>query len=213
MSQRRKKGNTAKHKRGERQPPKRKTALDVTWNHDQQSWEVVHPRCARNRTEDIEEVESMIAAGEFDVATDELRWLLNDCSDFIDAHRLLGELAIEKEDWPLARGHLGYCYDIAVAAMNSAKDKGPLSNVLPANAGLLSATFSFAGVLCRLDKLETARSVLQQLLKWDPSDPRGAREALAEIDRPSGLQTPQGELPLVELWPPKKRPARPDDPS
>lgn len=213
MSQRRKKGKPAKHKRGKAQPPKRKTALGVTWNKDHESWELAHPRCARSRSEDIEEVEVMVAAGEFDVATDELRWLLNDCSDFIDAHRLLGELAIEEEDWPLARGHLGYCYDIAMAALKGAGVEGPLSNEVPANTGLLSATLSFAGVLCRLEKSDTARSVLRQLLKWDPKDALGAAEALAELDRPPSLQTPGGELTLVELLPPRRRSAGPDEPS
>lgn len=213
MSQQRKKGEPAKLKKGKDQPPKRKMALHAAWNQEIQSWELVHPRCARDRAEDIEEVEAMVAAGEFDVAMDELRWLLNDCPDFIDAHRLLGELAIEEEDWPLSRGHLGYCFDIAKAAMNAAGAEGPLSNELPANAGLLSATFSFAGVLCRLEKVEMARTVLQQLMKWDQCNALGAREAMSVLERPSSVQTPAGELPLVELFPPKKRAEGTDEPS
>ena len=38
----------------------------------------------------------MLAAGENEVARDELRWLLDGCPDFIAAHRMLGELALTK---------------------------------------------------------------------------------------------------------------------
>lgn len=202
MSGRGKKHKAGKQRGGGGQPPKRKTALGVRFVEQARSWEIVHPRCARDRAEDIKEVEAMIEAGEIDVATDELRWLLSDCADFIDAHRLLGELAIEAEDWPLARGHLGYCYDIARAALAGGKANGPLSNEREANRGLLSATFLFAGVMCRLEKEKTARSVLQQLLTWDPNDPFGAAEALAELDRPQGQNTLSDGTTLVELLPP-----------
>ena len=73
-------------------------------------YELVHPRCAVERADDLEEVRKMIDAGEVDVAVDELRWLLSGCSDFVDAHRLLGELALSENDLPLARAHFGYAY-------------------------------------------------------------------------------------------------------
>gem|GEM_PF-1941556 len=201
MSARKRKRKSRKGAPSQRGTSHRKTALRVQWIEDCHGWELVHPRCVRKRAEDIEEVELMIGAGEFDVATDELRWLLEDCSDFIDAHRLLGEIALEGEDWPLARAHLGYCYDIGSAAMNAAGAVGPLSQNLSSNRGLLLATYLFAGVLYRLDKRKTAKSVLRRLLEWDPKDPLGATELLIAIQQPPYPTSPDSDLPLVELKP------------
>ena len=51
------------------------------------------------------------------MAIDELRWLLEVCRDMIEAHFLLGKLAVEAEhDVPLARGHFGYAYQLGVKA-------------------------------------------------------------------------------------------------
>ena len=44
---------------------------------DGQAWELLHPQCAGDRAEDLEEVQKMIDAGEAEIATDELRRLLN----------------------------------------------------------------------------------------------------------------------------------------
>ncbi len=210
MSGRKKKRRSGKKQHGGNKSSQRKTTLRVQWIEDCQSWALVHPRCARDRADDIEEVQRMIAEGESDVAIDELRWLLTDCSDFIDAHRLLGELAIDVEDWPLARGHLGYCFDIGSAALGAAGSDGPLSHDLPTNRGLLAATYLFAGVLHRLEKRKTSRSVLRQLLAWDPNDPLGVGELLSEIDRPPGLTAPGSGLPLVELKSPEWKPGDDD---
>ena len=62
----------------------------------------------------------MIEAGEVDIAIDELRWLLGGCSDFIAAHRMLGEAAMLESDIPLARGHFGYAFQIGVKALDQA---------------------------------------------------------------------------------------------
>src|SRR5688500_15334726 len=62
------------------------------------SYELVHPPCVRERSEDLLEVQAMLAAGEMEVAADELRWLLEDCRDFIEAHKILGELAAAEGD-------------------------------------------------------------------------------------------------------------------
>ncbi len=211
MSARKKKRKPGKKPRGTHKPSQRKTALRVKWGEYLQSWELVHPRCVRDRADDLEEVVLMVNAGEVDVALDELRWLLEDCSDFVDAHRLLGELAIDVENWPLARGHLGYCYDIGSAALNNAGAEGPLSHDVPANRGLLSATYLFAGVLYRLDKRKTARSILRRLLAWDPKDSLGAAELLLEIEQPPSQEVPGSDLPLVQLEPLKRQQREGDD--
>src|SRR5262245_53817937 len=86
------------------------------------AWELVHPRCAQARAEDIEEVHKMIAAGETEIARDELRWLLDECHDFIEAHTLLGDLALAENDLKLARGHYGYAYQLGLKAIERTKD-------------------------------------------------------------------------------------------
>src|SRR5579885_674751 len=48
------------------------------------------PVCAFDRKEDIEEVQQMIAAGELEIARDELLYLVSDCRAFLEAHNLLG---------------------------------------------------------------------------------------------------------------------------
>src|SRR5687768_609618 len=88
---------------------KKTVAVERTGN----GWVLVHPRCTRECAEDLEEVRAMIAAGEFDVATDELRWLVSTCSDMIEGHYLLGKLAAEAAvDLQLARGHFGFGYQL-----------------------------------------------------------------------------------------------------
>ena len=57
----------------------------------------------------------MLAAGEVDVATDELRWLLNGCGSFIDAHKMLGELAACDGDNALRRRLKHYAHPTILA--------------------------------------------------------------------------------------------------
>ena len=60
-------------------------------------WVLSHPRAVRDCAEDLEEVRALIAAGEADVAVDELRWLVETCAEMIEAHFLLGKLAVEPD--------------------------------------------------------------------------------------------------------------------
>ena len=132
---------------------------------------MVEPRCALDRAEDLEEVHKMVDAGEVDVAVDELRWLLNGCSDFLEAHTLLGTLALEAGDLPLARGHFGYAYRLGVQALQRAGTKGPLFYSVPANKAFFEAGKGLAWCLKELGKPDLAAEVVQELLKWDPTDP------------------------------------------
>jgi hypothetical protein len=91
-------------------------------------WELVHPTCAQERALDLDEVRDMLDAGETQIAIDELRWLLEDCHEFLAAHRLLGELALGEDDL----------------------------------------------------KLDTARDVIAQMLRFDPSDPLNV-QALIDV--------------------------------
>lgn len=140
------------------------------------TWELVHPRCARARQEDIEEVRIMIAAEEHEIATDELRWLLAECHDFIEAHKLLGDLALAGSDFKLARGHYGYAYQIGIKAIDAA---GPISS-LPyrheANRAFFDAGRGLVRCLEKLGKKRMARDVVGRLLQLDGGDPLGLRK-------------------------------------
>src|SRR5687768_16906645 len=109
--------NKNKRKRFRPRDGQPKSAVSVRQVPGREAWELVHPRCARVRAEDVEEVEAMLAAGEDEVARDELRWLLDGCPHFITAHRMLGELALAENDVQLARGHSGFAYQIGTKAL------------------------------------------------------------------------------------------------
>ena len=138
------------------------------------SLELRHPRCARARAEDLQEVSQMIAAGENEIATDELRWLLADCHDFLAAHKLLGDLAIADNDIRLARGHFGYAYQIGLQAIEQAGVK-LLPFARPANQPFFEAGKGLAGCLLKLGQRGLAREVIRRLLELDPSDPSNVR--------------------------------------
>jgi hypothetical protein len=140
------------------------------------TWELVHPRCAKARREDIEEVRTMIAAEEYEIATDELRWLLEDCHDFLEAHKLLGDLALVESDFRLARGHYGYAYQIGLKAIDAA---GPISS-LPyrheANRAFFDSGRGLVRCLEKLGKKKMVRDVVARLLQLDAGDPLGLRK-------------------------------------
>jgi hypothetical protein len=160
-------------RRGKAQRPKSGVSLRPVPGRE--AWELVHPRCARVRAEDMEEVEAMLAAGETEVARDELRWLLDGCSDFIAAHRVLGELALEENDLQLARGHFGYAYEIGRRAFPGGAPPGPLPYELPANQGFLEAAKGLAWCLRQLGEVGLAKEVVKTMLDCDLSDPLGVR--------------------------------------
>jgi hypothetical protein len=139
------------------------------------AWELVHPRSAVEREDDLREVRKMIAAGENDVARDECRWLLEGCTDCVEAHRLLGEIALAENDLPLARGHFGYAYRLGTGALDRAGAAGPLPYRLPANQAFFAAGAGLVHCLRQLTKHEMAAEVIERLLALDPSDPLGLR--------------------------------------
>jgi len=147
---------------------------------DGESWELVHPRCARDRQEDLEEVRKMLDAGEIDVAVDECRWLLSGCSDCLEAHRILGEIAMGENDLPLARGHFGYAFRLGAQALERAGNPAPLPYRLSANRSFLESAKGLAWCLRELDKSQMAREVLDVVLRCDPSDPLGVKSLLAK---------------------------------
>ncbi|HKD38273.1 MAG TPA: hypothetical protein VKB78_15775 [Pirellulales bacterium] len=140
--------------------------------------ELVEPRCARDRADDIEEVQEMIVGGETEIARDEIRWLLQGCHDFLEAHKLLGELAYAEHDLPLARGHFGYAFRIGQQAIARAGDPRPVPYKLPGNRAFYESGKALALCLIQLDKRDMAAEVVRDLVSYDPTDPLGVREIL-----------------------------------
>jgi hypothetical protein len=155
-------------------------------------WVLVHPRCVRERAEDLEEVRAMVDAGELDVAIDELHWLVSGCSEFVEAHTLLGELALAADnDVRLARGHFGFAVELVLKALERAKVAGELPYRQPANRAFFAAGRGLVWCLAKLDMMPKAAELVDTLVRLDPTDPVELRKLLDE------LQT--GGLPIVEL--------------
>jgi hypothetical protein len=151
----------------------------------------VHPRCARDRAEDLDEVRLMIEGGETEIARDELRWLLSDCGEFIAAHVLLGELAVSEGDLPLARGHFGAGYQLGLQTLRRAGMPTPLLFSQPANRAFLEAG---RGLVWSLEKLGNSRmsdEIVETLLQLDASDPLQLRAMVDDLRR--------GGSPVVKL--------------
>jgi len=165
--------------------------LSIRRTLDGRSWGFAHPRGARETAEDMEEVRLMIDAGECEIALDELRWLLADCAENIAAHTLLGELAAEAGDFPLARGHYGAGYQIGLQTLRRAKMPKPLLYSQPANRAFFEAGQGLIGSLEKLGKSAMANEVVTTLIELDPSDPLQLR-AMVDAIRVSGA-------PVIEL--------------
>lgn len=159
-------------------PARSKTALKLRRVGGQAAWELAHPACCTERADDLAEVHAMLAAGEVDVARDELIWLLEGCRDFVAAHKLLGELAAAEDDLRLARAHFGYAWQIGMAAMPAAGLKEPLPYSQPANQAFLESGKGLAWCLKELGHAEQFQEVARQMLACDPSDPLGMAEML-----------------------------------
>jgi hypothetical protein len=145
--------------------------------------EFVHPRCATEREEDVRAAHVMIEAGESEVARDELRWLLQGCSDNMAIHLLLGEIAASEGDHALARGHFGYAYQIGQRALRRSGLRGTLPADIPANQSFFAAGKGLVDSLVKLDKRKLAEEVVQFVLECDLRDSLQLRTLLAESRR------------------------------
>lgn len=137
------------------------------------SWEFVHPRCARRRREDMEEVEAMIEAGETEIAREELVWLLSECPDFLEAHLHLGLLALEEDDPKLARGHFGRAVELGVRALESAGNPRPLPATLPGNRPFFESAKGLVHALLESGRKGMAVETARKIAAFDPADPLG----------------------------------------
>lgn len=180
MSPKRKPSKAAGNKRRAAAPaeaqPESKLAIA---RHGGNEWKLVHPRCVREREDDMAEVRRMLDEGEVDVAIDELRWLLEDCGELIEAHRLLGEIALADGDLELARGHFGYAVQLGRAATGPAL-AGTLPGHLPENAALHESAKGLAWCLHEMGRDKLALEVVEEALAWDPQDPLGLGDWLAQ---------------------------------
>jgi tetratricopeptide (TPR) repeat protein len=143
------------------------------------AWEFVHPRCARRRRADMEEVEAMVESGETEIARDELVWLLSECPDFLDAHVHLGLIALEEEDPKLARGHFGRAYELCLRALEAADNPQPLPYALAGNKPFYEAAKGLVHCLLDMGRHKVAKDVCRRIAPLDPSDPL-AIQRLAE---------------------------------
>jgi hypothetical protein len=143
------------------------------------AWEIVQPRCARIRRDDIAEVESMIEAGEHEIARDELVWLLSECPDFLEAHVQLGLIALDEGDARLARGHFGRAYELCLRAIDAAGAPRPLPHALPGNQPLYEAAKGLVHCLLETGRKKMAGDVCRRIAPLDPADPLGIQKLLA----------------------------------
>jgi len=144
----------------------------------EETFELVHPRCAEQRAEDLEEVYAMLETGEAEVAVDELRWLLEGCNELLEAHMLLGKIALDDGDLALARVHAGYAYELGLKALPKGSLPGVLPYGRPANRAFFSSGQCLARCLVGLGERELAGDVVARLLALDPSDPLALKELL-----------------------------------
>ena len=182
----------AKRKSSRRPSAGPKNGLRVRRSSDGRGWVLVHPRCARDRAEDLDEVRAMIEAGELDVAIEELRWLVSGCSEFIEAHRLLGELALAADnDAALARGHFGFAVQLGLKTLRRARVAGPLPYSQLANRSFFEAGRGLVWVLAKLGMRSKAEQLVGELIVLDPTDPLELRKLFDDAT--------SGGLPIVEL--------------
>lgn len=143
------------------------------------AWEIVQPRCARKRREDIEEVEAMVEAGEIEIARDELVWLLSECPDFLEAHVHLGLIAMEEDDLKLARGHFGRAYELCLRAFEAANNPQPIPYGLPGNRPFHEAAKGLVHCLLETGRRKVAQDVCRRIAPLDSTDPLGIARLLS----------------------------------
>lgn len=159
-------------------------------------WALAPRPCAAERAEDLEEVRQMVEAGETEIATEELRYLLAGCPELLEAHVLLGQLALladesSASDIELARGHFGFAFQLGEKALNAAGCRGPLPGDEPNNAPWHEAARGLAWCFEKQQNPKMADQIAATVKRFDPSDPAEVTAMLDELRA--------GGLPIVEL--------------
>ncbi len=153
-------------------------AIQVRRVTDGKSYEFVFPPSVRERSEDMEEVRAMLAAGETEVAVEELRWLLGGCHELLEAHQLLGKIAAGAGDRDLAQAHFGYAFKLGTDALPKRGLDRPLPHSNRANQPFHEAGAGLIQVLLELEKNNKAKEVAMQLVALDPADPLDVKKVL-----------------------------------
>ncbi len=148
----------------------------------EQAFELVYPRSVERRADDLEEVYTMLRAGEVELAAEELRWLVQGCRVLLEAFKLLGEIALADGDVRLARAYFGRAYELGVAALPADGLPGPLPYDRPANRPFFEAGKGLACCLHQQGHTALARQVVEKLLLLDPSDPMTLRDLLKRFE-------------------------------
>ena len=178
-------------KRSNRTKPK-EVGLKVRALSNGIGWVFVPPRAATERLEDLAEVRAMIEADELEIATEELRWLLSGCSEMLEAHVMLAQIAAESEnDVQLARAHFGFAFQLGEKAIMQAQCPGPLLGSAEENAPWYEAARGLAWCFEKQGRSTDADQIASSALRFDPSDPTEIRAMLDELR--------SGGLPVVEL--------------
>lgn len=146
----------------------------------QSVFELVHPPSVAARADDMEQVHVMLQAGEMEIAVDELRWLVAGCHELLEAHKLLGEIALSDGNLALARAHFGYAYQLGLRALPKAGLPGPLPSQRPANQTFFEAGKGLAHCLQKLGETKLAAEVVDQFIALDPSDPLALEKQVSE---------------------------------
>ncbi len=123
----------------------------------------------------------MIAAGEGEIARDELVWLLSECPDFLEAHVHLGLIALEEADAKLARGHFGRAYELCLRALESvgSPPPKPLPHALAGNQPFFEAAKGLVHCLVETGRKKTATDICRRIASLDPADPLGIQQLVA----------------------------------
>ncbi|MDW8080266.1 MAG: hypothetical protein RMJ16_15410, partial [Thermoguttaceae bacterium] len=103
---------------------------------------------------------------------------LSDCPELLEAHQLLGELALAAGNLHRAQAHFGRAFELGLAALPSGRLSGRLPAHLPANTSFFHAGKGLAVTLRQLGHRKLAQEVIHRLLELDPHDPMHLRELL-----------------------------------
>ncbi len=109
----------------------------------------------------------MLEHGDDELAEETLRWLLDGCSEFIEAHMLLGHVAENEHRLDLARAHYGYAFEIGKRAIPRGF-KGNIPSDRPANRPWYRAAAGLLRCLTEQGELKKAEEVLQLIAQTDP---------------------------------------------
>ena len=132
----------------------------------------------------------MVAAGETEIARDELVWLLSECPDFLEAHLHLGLLALEDGDPKLARGHFGRAYELGLRAIEAVGSPRPVPYDRAGNRAFFEAAKGLVHCLIATGRLGLAKDVVAKATSLDPADPLALAGLIAAARTPSRKKRP-----------------------